>query len=180
MPHIYQAAEDSYLLAEEVKKFIKKNNPEKILDMGSGSGIQAQTAINGGANPKNIVLADINPEAIKILKKRFSKSKIIKSDLFSKIKDKFDLIIFNPPYLPIDEYDKERDTTGGKKGSEIINKFLILVHKSLKKKGRILLLVSNLTKGLNFKGYHKKMLSKSNLFFEELYIYVLWEKQKKS
>ena len=130
MPEIYSPAEDSYFLSEVLKKNIK-NYKINILDMGSGSGIQAQTLIDLGINPKNITLVDINPKSISFLKKKFSKSKIIKSNLFSNIKGKFELIVFNPPYLPEHKYDKQPDTSGGKKGSEIINKFL---HRNVKLK----------------------------------------------
>ena len=43
--HIYQPAEDSYLLQETLKQYLKsKSKNIKILDMGSGTGIQAKTA----------------------------------------------------------------------------------------------------------------------------------------
>ena len=87
------------------------------------------------------------------------------------------MIIFNPPYLPETQYDKGKDTTGGKLGSEIANKFLIKAHKYLKKNGRILLLVSSLTKNIKFENYHKKIIAKRKLFFEELYVYEIWEKK---
>ena len=118
---VYNPKEDSYLLSKAIKKNVKNINI-KVLDMGSGSGIQAQTIIDLKIKPENIVLVDINKDAINILKKKFTKSKVIKSDLFSNIKGKFDLIVFNPPYLPQHKHDKEKDTTGGKKGSETINR----------------------------------------------------------
>ena len=176
---IYFPDEDSFLLSEVLEKEIKKLSNQKlsikILDMGSGSGIQAKTAIDAGANPKSITLGDINSEAIKHLKKTFTKSKIIHSNLFEKIKGKFDLIIFNPPYLPEDKFDKEKDTTGGKKGNEIIIKFLKQAksHLAKDKDGKILLLTSSLTPKINFKkfGYDSKLLVKKKIFFEELYVW---------
>ena len=53
----------------------------------------------------------------------------ITSDLFDKIpkNKKFDIVAFNPPYLPEDKReDKESQltTTGGKKGNEITLRFL--------------------------------------------------------
>jgi len=81
------------------------------------------------------------------------------------------LIIFNPPYLPEDSQEPESSrtaTTGGKKGSEIINRFLIQAKKYLAKDGKILLLTSNLTKGIKWQNWKKKLLKKKKLFFEEL------------
>jgi release factor glutamine methyltransferase len=75
-----------------------------VLDIGSGSGIQAETALNSKA--KSVLATDINPESIKLL--RSKKINAINSNLFTKVKGKFDLIIFNPPYLPLDKReDKE-------------------------------------------------------------------------
>ena len=61
---IYQPAEDSYLLSEVLSK-LKNLENKKILDMGSGSGIQTQTLIDAGAKPENITLTDINTKSIK-------------------------------------------------------------------------------------------------------------------
>jgi release factor glutamine methyltransferase len=182
MESIYQPEEDSYLFAETLKEYFKnkyknKNKNIQILDMGSGSGILIKTLIEEGIGPKNLTLVDINKEAIKHLKKNFRKSKIINSDLFEKIKGKFDLIIFNPPYLPLDKDEPVQSrlaTTGGKYGGELISKFLNKAKKHLKSSGKILLLVSNHTKKIDFSKYHKKLLKKKKLFFEELYIYELW------
>lgn len=176
-PEIYQPAEDSYLLKETLENYLCDitNKNIKILDMGSGSGIQAETCRELGF--KNILTADINSDAIKLLKKQGFKS--VHSDLFSDIKDKFDLIIFNPPYLPENKYDKRFDTTAGKQGYEIIIKFLEQAKYHLSKSSSILLLFSSLSKPdiiikkakeLN---YSLKLINKKNLFFEELQVYIL-------
>jgi release factor glutamine methyltransferase len=175
---IYEPEEDSYLLQEILKEKIKLKDfkNKKILDMGSGSGIQTKTLVGLGILPENITLVDINRDVTKFLKRDFPNSKTIHSNLFSKIKGKFDLIVFNPPYLPDDKFDKKPDTSGGKNGSEITNKFLSQAKKHLTKSGVIFLLTSSLTKGINFKGYNKKLLKKKKLFFEELYV---WELKRK-
>ena len=123
---MYPPSEDSYLLAEQIKKYLKnlKNKNIKVLDLGSGSGIQVSTLIKSGISPKNITLVDIDEKVILYLSRKFPNSKSIKSDLFKNIQEKFDLIIFNPPYLPENKYDKNKDTSGGKIGNETINKFL--------------------------------------------------------
>jgi release factor glutamine methyltransferase len=173
MSEIYQPAEDSTFMSEFVKKEIKKRDSSKVLDMGSGSGIQAQTCINLGIISENLTLVDINPNAIKHLKNSFPNSKIIHSDLFKRIKDKYDLIIFNPPYLPNDKFDRNFDTSGGEKGSETINKFLQEAKNHLVIHGEILLLTSSLTKGINWLNYNRKLLGKKKIFFEELYVWKL-------
>ena len=91
---IYEPAEDSFLLQKTLKKYLENREKSmKILDIGSGSGIQALTAKNLGF--KDILTLDINQESVKYWKSL--KLKVVKSDLFSNIKksEKFTLIIFN-------------------------------------------------------------------------------------
>ena len=123
MPEIYQPDEDSLFLSEFIPKEVQRIKPDKILDMGAGSGIQAQISLEAGFD-KDLTLADINSEAIKHLKIKFPDARTVKSNLFHNLEDKYDLIIFNPPYLPEHRFDKKPDTSGGEKGSEVINRFL--------------------------------------------------------
>jgi len=175
MSLIYQPAEDSFLVCGIVLK-LKNLKNLKILEMGSGSGVIAEALLSNHADEKKLVLIDINSEAVKNLKQKFPKSKIIKSDLFKKVNGKYDLIIFNPPYLPEDkneDIESKTATTGGKKGSEITNKFLKQTKSHLEKNGKIFLLTSSLTKGINWQNYKKKMIGKKKIFFERLFVYEL-------
>jgi release factor glutamine methyltransferase len=173
---MYQPAEDSLLLVEELKKNLTgKEKKMGILDMGSGSGIISETCISLGFT--NLVAADIDKETLKFLKNKFKKRiKIKESNLFSNIKEKFDLITFNPPYLPEDKFDKEKDTSAGKKGNEIILKFLKNAKSHLNRDGEILLLFSSFSKPKEIiieakKIYKIKLLASENLFFEKLFVY---------
>jgi len=175
---IYEPAEDSYLfqkiLKEKIPLLLKKNSDLKILDMGTGSGILAETCFNLGVKRKNILCSDVNNKAIKLIKKKVFNC--IQSNLFEKIKkEKFNIIIFNPPYLPKNKKEPKESqiaTTGGKQGSEIINKFLGQAENFLEKNGKIFLLTSSLTKNIKWINWNKKLIAKKKLFFEELRI---WE-----
>ena len=173
MPEIYQPAEDSFLMQEVLKK-AKIKKTDKILEIGSGTGIQIQTIIDLGIKKENIFAVDINPKAVKHCKNlQFN---CIQSDLFEKVKGKYDLIIFNPPYLPEDKNepkDSQLATTGGKKGSKIINRFLKQVKNYLEKDGKIFLITSSLTKAIKFGKLKKTLLGKKKLFFEEIYCWGL-------
>lgn len=174
---IYQPREDSFLLEKEVRKLSKGKS---FLDMGAGSGIQSNAANSAGA--KSVLAADINKEAVAALKRQGIPS--VKSNLFSNIKCKFDVIAFNPPYLPEDEQeDKESRlaTTGGKKGDEIIVKFLQQAKAHLNKHGIILLLLSSLTPRkkililLKKQFQFHKVISSEKLFFETLEVWKISE-----
>jgi HemK-related putative methylase len=170
---IYSPAEDSFLLKKYVGKFCKGLS---VLDMGSGSGIISETALNNKA--KSVLAADINPESISLLK---SKNILcVKSDLFNKLKGKkFDIIAFNPPYLPEDERepdDSKPATTGGKKGDETILRFLKQSKKHLNKNGFILLILSSLNpeekvlETLKRLHLNHRVLESKKFFMESLYI----------
>ena len=106
--------------------------------------------------------------------------KTIKSNLFSNVRGKLDLIIFNPPYLQEDKNEPRNsriNTTAGKKGYEIIIKFLKKARSHLTKKAQIILLFSSLSqpkiilKEAKKLGYNYSLLNKKKLFFEELFVY---------
>lgn len=167
---IYQPAEDSYFFAGFLKNFLNKNKINSYLDMGAGSGILSEI-ISNFLNKKNILVADINPSAIKLLKQKNFNA--IKTNLFEKIEDKFDLITFNAPYLPFDSREPKSSqlaTTGGKYGDEISLKFLKQAKKHLNKNGKIFLLISSLTPMDKIKKFKPKLVARKKLFMEELKI----------
>ncbi len=175
MPEIYEPSDDSFLLLDVLKKIIpqvlNQNKNFKFLEIGCGSGIQLQTALKAGIKKENIFSCDLNPEAVKYCKKLGFKCAL--SNLFKNIKGKYDMIVFNPPYLPEDKREPSSSqlaTTGGKKGGEIINEFLRQAKKHLTNDGRIILVISSLTQGLDFDNYKKKILGEKRLFFEKLIV----------
>ena len=91
---------------------------------------------------------DINPHAIFCA--RGKGLDVVQSDLCSGIRGTFDLIIFNPPYLPTQPDERIDDwleyaLDGGATGRAVIGRFADTVRGVLAPKGRILLLVSSLT-----------------------------------
>jgi release factor glutamine methyltransferase len=171
---IYEPREDSGLLVKYVKKFAKG----KVLDLGTGSGIQAETALKF---TKDVLATDIDKESVKYVKNKGIKAKV--SNLFSNIKEKFDLIIFNPPYLPkeiLEDKESKKITTGGKYGYEILEKFFAQVTKYLNKNGKILIVFSSLTnknkidKILKENNFKFRLLESKKIFFETLYCYLVY------
>jgi methylase of polypeptide subunit release factors len=81
---IYPPAEDSYLMSrilkEQIPHLIKQNPDARFLEIGAGSGIHLQTALNLGIKNENIFSSDIDKKSVshfKVLGFNF-----IHSDLF--------------------------------------------------------------------------------------------------
>ena len=94
---------DTEILVEEVIKLAKGKNKIKVLDLCTGSGaigISIAKQIDC-----SVTLSDISKQALEIAKKNVisnqveDKITIIQSNLFENIKEKFDLIVSNPPYI---------------------------------------------------------------------------------
>ena len=99
--------DETEILVTKAIELIQKNGLKKVLDIGTGSGCIACTIAN---RTNAIVLGvDISSDALRIALDNVTRLKINnravfrKSDLFSKIREeeKFDMIISNPPYIPI-------------------------------------------------------------------------------
>jgi predicted Ser/Thr protein kinase/methylase of polypeptide subunit release factors len=90
---------------------------------------------------------------------------------------KFDLITFNPPYLPDDQKVKDIALDGGKHGYELIGRFIDNLPPFLNDNGVCLLLFSSFSKKemileiISKQALDAKMIDSMKLDFEELYIY---------
>lgn len=174
---IYSPQEDSVLLQKQVIRLAKG----RVLDLGTGSGIQARAAAKI-KRVKEVVAADVDSEVVKHCKKSVEGGKIrcVKSDLFKNIKGVFDTIIFNPPYLPHEPLGgRETALEGGKHGYEIIERFLAQANKHLKTEGNVLLAFSSLTNKPKVEElieknlFDWKELDRAHIFFEDIIVYLL-------
>jgi len=169
---IYEPREDSFLL----QKYVEKYSKGKVLDVGTGSGIQALTAMK---KTKDVLAVDVDEYTVLYAKNKGLNA--IQSDLFQNIEGKFDLIIFNPPYLPkeINE-DKEvsRLVSGGREGKEFIEKFFSKVKDYLSVNGKILIVFSSLSGDvlsiMEQNGFRYKKLEEQSYFFEKLFVYLVY------
>lgn len=174
---VYPPAEDTFLLIDNLK--IKDN--DSVLEIGAGCGLVSITA---SLLAKSVVSTDINPYAIKCIKNNIKINNrenitVLESDLFENINEKYDLILFNTPYLPVDEeehvdddYSKAWD--GGVDGRAIIDKFLKEAPKYLKEKGKIQLVQSSFSDNdktltyLKDNGFNAEITANIHQFFEDI------------
>jgi len=186
-PQVYEPAEDSELLMENLVDVKNK----LVLDVGTGTGIQAINAVKKGA--KIVVGVDINPYAIEIARENAllnnlelnKKIFFFESDLFENVEGKFDVILFNAPYLPTSEEEKIEGWLnyafdGGKTGREVLDKFIEEVGDYLKENGIIQILQSSLTgeeetiKMLNKHDFKAEKTAYKMFPFEELQVITAW------
>lgn len=100
---------DTETSVEIILKLVKENNIKNMLEIGCGTGIVSITVDLESEGKINITSVDISPYAIKNsnINKKILKSniKILKSNLFEKVDEKFDLIYSNPPYIKTSEIE---------------------------------------------------------------------------
>ncbi|MGL5049405.1 MAG: peptide chain release factor N(5)-glutamine methyltransferase [Fusobacteriaceae bacterium] len=101
---------DTEILVEQCKFLMMDLEKPSILDIGTGSGAISVTLAKELPNSKVIAL-DISEDALKLAKENAELNgaknvEFRKSDVFSAVTEMFDLIVSNPPYIPIEEYNE--------------------------------------------------------------------------
>ncbi|MCD6504551.1 methyltransferase [Candidatus Bathyarchaeota archaeon] len=178
---VYEPAEDSFLLADN----LRLTPCSKVLDLGSGCGIIAVKAAELGCE---VVAVDINPYAVYCVKKNAEllglrdRIEVLRTDLFASFRlgRVFDVVIFNPPYLPTSDFKLggwlEKAWDGGKSGREVIARFVDEVGDYLKDGGEVFMVQSSLSKveetlkQFREKGFKPKILVKIDFDFETLFL----------
>ena len=192
---VYYPREDTLLLAKVLEKEELKG--KKCLEMCCGSGFLSVLMVKLGADAFAV---DINEKAVEATKSNAEKNSVkinaVVSDMFENIKERFDFILFNPPYLPDDtnpellekirhestkgrlrEENIERQWSGGKSGREVIEKFVISVKGFMRKHAKIIMMISSLTGEKETKqlfeenGFSVKEIAREKIPWEELIVF---------
>jgi release factor glutamine methyltransferase len=140
---VYDPGEDSYLLVETALKEAKPG--DRVLEVGTGSGV-VSLFVQGLA--ASVVATDISPIACR--NARLNGVQVVRTDLYSGICGLFDLVIFNPPYLPTVPEEQlgswlNRAFDGGLTGRREIERFVKDIDRILDPHGRILTVISSIT-----------------------------------
>jgi release factor glutamine methyltransferase len=171
---VYQPAEDTYLLLEAAQSEAKP--ADGVLEVGCGSGFISQEL---GPKVAHLLATDINPHAVRAARARGIE--VIRADLFRGIKGKFDLILFNAPYLPTEPEERtgqwiDYALDGGKNGRQTVDRFIEDLAVHLRPGGRALLLISSLTgltevrRTAKAAGLTAEVVADEGCFFERLYV----------
>jgi len=167
---IYPPSEDTYLLCDVALDEVRAN--DTVLEVGTGSGVIAE-ALSG--ETKTVVASDINPAAVREAYSR--ELKVVRGDLLEPFEGGFDLVLFNPPYLPEEDEtpDDEMATAieGGEKGTEVTECFLDGVGRVLSPSGRVLVLTSTVSGIEHFENrddFSAERIASDRYFFEKLVV----------
>ena len=179
-PEVYEPAEDTFLLADN----LDVRDGERVLELGTGCGLFAVLAARAGAR---VVATDINPLVLACARKNadaHGASDLIDfrlGNLFEPVDgDKFDLVIFNPPYLPVLDDEAIGNNIdlaweAGPDGRAVIDPFLEGLPTHIVENGRALFVqssLSNIAKTLLFlrtRDFKVDVVSRK-LPFEELFL----------
>jgi len=178
---VYEPAEDTFLLAEN----LAVREDDLVLDMGTGCGILAVLAAK---KAKKVVAVDLNPHAVRCTKLNAEMHGVVDKvdvrlgDLFQPIgrNEKFDVIVFNAPYLPSTSNETRiwigRAWAGGPTGRRIIDRFIKEASRYLKRNGRILLVQSSLAnidrtlERFRQAGLEAKVIAEEKVAFETIVV----------
>lgn len=180
LENVYEPAEDSFFFAEN----LAIRDGGRVIDVGTGCGILGVIAAKKASR---VVAIDVNPYAVMCARKNAEINGVadrvffVQGDLFSPLRTRkeFDMILFNAPYLPSEESEKNSWVgwawAGGDSGKEVIDKFIREAPEYLRPTGEVLLLQSTLSdveetlQGFEEKGLEANIIAKQDLpFFETI------------
>ncbi|MCM0158316.1 50S ribosomal protein L3 N(5)-glutamine methyltransferase [Candidatus Nardonella dryophthoridicola] len=144
-----------FIKNKKINKIIKKY-PKKILELCTGSGC-ISILLSKLYKKSKIEASDLYNKVLKITninikKYKIKNIKVIKSNLFKNINNKYNLIITNPPYVNLNnfkklpkeyKYEPYNSLYGGIDGLKFINKILKESYNYLEKNGILICEVGN-------------------------------------
>lgn len=168
--NVYPPSEDSLFLIECLE--VVPN--ESVLEIGCGSGIVSLHCANAGAQ---VTAGDVNIAAVELTRKNAKANdldvKVVRTDVYDSVSGTFDTIIFNLPYLPVNEDIPLAEAwSGGEDGLGPLPRLLEGAPEHGNEGWRVVIVVSSL---MNLKAleslllpYNVKILGELPLFFEKL------------
>lgn len=154
---------------------------DNVLDMGTGSGIQA---IAAAERARKVTAVDISQAAVSYAKENVLENgledriSVQEGDLFSSLAadERFDVIIFTPPYLngiPKTSFDRALFDND----KELVGRFFAEADSHLKPGGNIQMVYSSIAhpedvlRISHASGWRDALVARKKLFLEEFYMY---------
>ncbi len=143
---VYEPAADTELLVRSLR--LRKG--ERVLEIGTGTGV---VAIHCAKHGCQVTATDVVREALELARDNALQNTVDvdlrEGDMFDPVEGTFDVVIFNPPYLPTAPEDLTHsplDTAldGGPDGTDVTLRFLKGLRKHLSKEGRAYVVISSL------------------------------------
>lgn len=169
-PDVYPPSDDSILLIES----LNVHPGERVLEVGCGSGV---VSIHCALNGCDVTAVDINPRAVDLARRNAEANgasfPVIESDVYGSVTGTFDTIVFNLPYLPVDEEGLlAKAWSGGPDGLGPLPRLLEGASEHLDHDGRVVVVVSSLIEphALHeaLAPFDVRTLGELKLFFERL------------
>lgn len=141
---------DTEILVERAIEIVKKNTYNSVLDIGTGSGAIA-VSIAKYTNT-HVDAVDISEGALKTAIENGSNNGVnvnfFKSDLFSEVNEKYDIILSNPPYIEKDvietlepdvkDYEPLSALDGGNDGLDFYRRIINDIDSYINKNGCVI------------------------------------------
>jgi release factor glutamine methyltransferase len=171
--NVYSPSDDTFLMLDAIAKI--SVGGKQVLDIGTGSGILGLFCASRGAH---VTVTDVDQSALEYAQKTARVLALglqtVLSDVFSNVQGKFDLVTFNPPYLPSSTVE-DRTVDGGPGGIALSKRFLGGLGEHLNCDGTALLLISTLNDSASLISevnpeFQYEVMAKRQLFFEELQV----------
>ena len=171
-PEVYPPSDDSILLIESLDVC----PGERVLEVGCGSGV---VSIHCALNGCDVTSGDINPRAVALARRNAEANgadiRVVETDVYSAVEGRFDTIVFNLPYLPVEEDGLlEKAWSGGPDGLGPLPRLLEGADDRLLPGGRIVIVISSLMDqealDRTLEGWSRRVLGELPLFFERLYV----------
>ena len=169
-PEVYRVDEDSILLIRS----LDVRPGERVLEVGCGSGVVSIHCTHAGAE---VTAVDINPYAVECTRRNASRNgleiDVRQSDMYCNVTGCFDTIVFNLPYLPVEEEGLlEKAWSGGGTGVQPLERLLEGAGDRLVPGGRVVVVVSSLMTAEELNGilsdHSVRIMGEMSLFFEVL------------
>jgi len=96
---VYRPSDDTLLLAKAVHAEVRAG--DRFLEVGCGAGFVSLVAARAGAK---VICTDANPQAVALARHNARQNALrleaVETDLLAGLPGPFDVVAFNPPYLP--------------------------------------------------------------------------------